>query len=444
VPAFLLFLLLVLGTFPARAQVPVSSCVSLGLPCQDVDLGGGAFGAYWPGTSHIGVVFGHRTADSRFGFINTELQARGFHTLGMKTRFPNNRSVDFEFVALDFRAAVRFLRSQPGITRVVLYGTSGGSPPAALYQAVAENGPSFCQMPGKLTKCRDEVTIGWTDSDKADAIVLLEGHDATNDLFSLNAAVTNEDDPDNLDPKLDPFSEANGYNPDGDSVYSEEFVDAYSKAQSRRMNKLILKALKMRKEIEQGKRDPADNAFVYPRVSARLQEISTGVLGCTSKPRRLLRDDGTISNPDILCTVRLPETGHREDDAESTESLTLTSFLSSAAIESSHSQDRVDFCSTNYSVVCAVRHTSVPILVMPGQAHYFIWDAEQIYENAGRSGGGHSRKHGKRGSIDKTFIMVEGMQHIGLTGCVDCPGGPYPNARRNAFDFIRDWINTRF
>jgi hypothetical protein len=171
VPAFLLFLLLVLGTFPARAQVPVSSCVSLGLPCQDVDLGDGARGAYWPGASHIAVIHTHRTADTRFSFLNTEFNERGYQSLGIKSRFPNDRSVDFEFITLDIRAAVRFLRSQPGITRVVLFGSSGGAPPAALYQAVAENGPSFCQMPHKLTKCRDEVTIGWTDSDKADAIV---------------------------------------------------------------------------------------------------------------------------------------------------------------------------------------------------------------------------------------------------------------------------------
>src|SRR4029077_7111476 len=110
---------------------------------------------------HIAVVFTHRTADTRFSFINTELVARGFSTLGIKSRFPNEKSVDFEFIALDMRAAVRYARSQPGITRVVLEGTSGGTPPVALYQAIAENGPSFCQVPTKLTKCTGEVTMGW-------------------------------------------------------------------------------------------------------------------------------------------------------------------------------------------------------------------------------------------------------------------------------------------
>jgi pimeloyl-ACP methyl ester carboxylesterase len=427
VAAVFLFLLVALGTSPARA----ATCVSLKLACTDVDLGGGASGAYWQGTGapHIAVVFTHRTADTRFSFINTELQARGFSTLGIKSRFPNEKSVDFEFIALDMRAAVRYARSQPGITRVVLFGWSGGTPVAALYQAIAENGPSFCQRPTKLTKCTGEVTVGWRASDKADGIVLLEGHDGTNELFSLNGAVTDEDDPDNLDPKLDPFSEANGYNPAGDSVYSQTFVDNYSKAQSQRMHHLILEAQKMRKDIEQGKRDPADNAFVYRRDSARLQQISTGVLGCTSKPRRLLRDDGTISDPHILCTVRLP--AHlREADAQSIADLTITSFLSANAIESQQSEDRVDFCSTNYSPTCGFGSISVPVLVMQGQAHYFIWDGEHIFENSA--------------SIDKTYLMVEGLAHNALAGCVTCPGGPYPHARSNAFNFIRDWINTKF
>src|SRR4029077_12227225 len=145
--------------------------------------------------------------------------------------------------------------------------------------------------------------------------------------------------------------------------------------------------------------------------------------------RRLLRDDGTISDPHILCTVRLP--AHlREADAQSIADLTITSFLSANAIESQQSEDRVDFCSTNYSSSCGFRYISVPVLVMPGQAHYFIWDQEHIFENSA--------------SIDKTFIMVEGLQHVGLTGCVSCPGGPYPHARSNAFNFIRDWINTKF
>lgn len=398
---------------------------------RPVTFDGGAEGLYFPGTSHIALLMTHRTQDLRVlgAPLALEPVRRGFHVLILNSRFDDEASVDWEWIAHDVRAGVRFLRDQPTITSVALLGWSGGAPTVSYYQAVAENGASFCQMPNKLTKCTDEQMSGWRYSDEVDALVFFEAHNgATNSLFKLNGAVTDEDNPDDLDPKLNPFSEANGYNPEGDSNYSEEFVDAYSKAQSRRMNGLIEKALKMRKDIEQGKRDPDDNDFVYHRASARLQEISTGVLGSTSQPRRLLRDDGTISDPHIIPTVRTPDPGQKEEDEESTVALTLTSFLSSAAIKSSHAQDRIDWCSTNYSTICAVQHISIPTLVMPGQAHYFMWDGEQIYE--------------KSASTDKTFMMVEGMAHS-MFGCLDCEGAPYLNATRNLWDFIEDWLNIR-
>ena len=41
---------------------------------------------------------------------------------------------------LDVKAAFDYAKSQPGITKVILLGHSGGSPVMSLYQAVAENG----------------------------------------------------------------------------------------------------------------------------------------------------------------------------------------------------------------------------------------------------------------------------------------------------------------
>lgn len=417
----LICLLLMAGTLPARAQVPV-------------DLGGGAEALYYPAASHIALLLVHRTADFRSHPSIPELTARGFPVLGVKTRFVRcgEACVDWEAIALDVRAGVRFLRSQRNVSRVVLVGHSGGGPTASYYQAVAEKGASFCRMPGKLTTCTDEQMQGWRDSDKADGIVFVDAHSgiAINVLLKLNGAVSRENDPSGgVDPELDPFSEANGYDPKGDSNYSPEFVDAYAKAQSRRMNHLIEKALKIEGDIEQGRRDPADNAFVFHRASARLPQISTSVLGCTTRPRRLLRDDGTVSDPQTVCTVRLPDPRQKEADARSTQKLTATSFLSANAIRSTHALEGIDWCSTNNSTVCAVRHISVPVLVAPGQAHYFIWDGEQIYENAR--------------TADKTLVVARGMNH-GLAGCARCPGGPYPNAARNLWDFVRDWLNARF
>src|SRR5262249_54106362 len=111
------------------------------------------------GTPHIAIVMMHRTGN----FLNlpacSEMSNRGFVLLCVNTRFDNNESqAIFEQTALDVKAGVNFLRQNqsgltPGLTKIVLWGYSGGGPAMSFYQAVAETGVAFCQDPHKLVKC---------------------------------------------------------------------------------------------------------------------------------------------------------------------------------------------------------------------------------------------------------------------------------------------------
>ncbi len=114
---------------------------------------------------------------------------------------------------------------------------------------------------------------------------------------------------------MDPFSANNGFNPNGDSVYSSNFVERYSRAQSRRMNDLIKEALDIKNAIEADKHFPKDDdAFIFYRDSARLSDFSTGVHGSTVNPADLLKNDGTIESGKIVKTVRAPDPSQREED----------------------------------------------------------------------------------------------------------------------------------
>src|SRR5215475_14842843 len=94
---------------------------------------------------HVGFVIGHRTANYLNHIACRELPSRGFLALCFNTRFQNNETqVRWEETPLDVKAAVEFVRRQPGITKVILFGHSGGGPLMSIYQAVAENGPSYC------------------------------------------------------------------------------------------------------------------------------------------------------------------------------------------------------------------------------------------------------------------------------------------------------------
>jgi hypothetical protein len=428
--SFLFAFIIVFGITNAFAQLTV----------EDVDLGDGALARYRASAvgpvSHVAFLAIHRTADFRNHQSTTELANRGFGTLGIRTRFGNSEAaVNWELIALDIRNGIRFLKDLKGHTHVILIGHSGGGPSTSYFQAVAENGPSYCKGPNKLTEC-PFTGAEFTPADRANGIVFADPHpgNTMTRLRALNASVVNEDQPFGpVNKKLDPFSEANGFNPDGDSVFSDHFVDKYSKAQSRRMNRLIREALKIRRQIERGKHNPADDAFVISRTSARLSDFSTGVHRGTLEPRKLLKDDGSIEDSQVVNTVRVPDPGNKQDDEGSVVNLTITSFLSANAIRSKHSLDDIDWCSSNNSTVCAVREISVPILVMTMQGHYFIRDGEQIYEESA--------------SADKDFVVVEGAIH-NLGNCPECAAfhgtGPYTNVPLNLWNYVADWANARF
>jgi hypothetical protein len=385
-----------------------------------IPLGSGAIGAlYVPDLGpppHVAFLVSHRNSSYVTHTSTTELSRRGFMVLGMNVRFGNNEAlVDWQDIALDVRAGVRFLRSQPGITTVILIGPSGGGPVMSFYQAVAENGPGYCQGPNKIVECSSQRLAGFVPSDRADGIVYLDAHPgvSVNQLRSLNAAVMNENRPfQSINPRLDPFSEKNGFNPTGDSVYSDAFQDRYFQAQSHRMNALIDKALEVKRQMAEGKYQPADEGtFVFYRSSARLATLSTGVHRGTLQPAKLLKNDGTVVTQ-VVNSVRIADPDSREDDqlmgsgnSAGVSELRITSFLTANAIRSTHSMDGIDWCSSNDTTICAIREIHVPVLIAAMGAHYFIRDNEILFENGAMA--------------DKDFIVVEGATHGG-TGCTEC------------------------
>ena len=437
--------------------------LSVGIPqaaaqliTEEVVLGDGALGRYRAPAvgpvSHIAFLAIHRTSDYRNHASSTNLANRGF---GSRTRFGNSEAaVNFELIALDVRNGIRFLKNVKGHTHVILIGHSGGGPTTSYFQALAENGSSYCQGRNKLTEC-PFTGAEFLPADRAAGIVYVDAHPGigVNQLRSLNASIVNEDQPFGpaTNKTLDPFDPAHGYNglppdhePDGDSTYSDHFVDKYAQGQSRRMNGLIEEAQQIKKKIELGlietanPNDLTQHPFPIFRANARLVQLSTGVQCCTLNPTGLLQDSsGTLSLPQIIHTVRVPQPEIREDDEDENEfeDLSLTSFLTANAIRSKHSLDesKIDWCSTNNSTPCAVANISVPTLVMAMQGHYFIRDGEYIYESAA--------------SKDKQFVVVEGATH-GLGNCNACADyhgtGPYTNVPLNLWNYVRDWANARF
>jgi pimeloyl-ACP methyl ester carboxylesterase len=383
---------------------------------------------------HVAVLLTHRTSNFLSHLATRELSRRGFMVLGLNPRSDNNETaVDFEMNALDIKSGVEFLRKQPGITKVLLFGHSGGGPATSFYQAVAEKGSSYCQGPNKLIECSNDLT----GLPRVDGLILMDAHPgiSVNALRSINPAVLDEADPRRIDPALDPFNPANGFNPDGNSNYSEAFKEKYFKAQADRMNRLIDAALAKLKRIRTSQAPyPDDDIFLVVRGDgARLMQLDTSVHHSTVKPQKLLKNDGTVVTQ-IVESVRTPATGLAESNAtfnDGTRLLTVRSFLSANAIRATDSMDGIDSCSSNNSTACALPNITVPLLITAMGAHYFIRDNEIHFEVAA--------------SKDKDYIVIEGATHGGTpcTACEKIPG-QYSNTVKNFFDYVAKWINARY
>jgi pimeloyl-ACP methyl ester carboxylesterase len=270
---------------------------------------------------HVGIVVMHRTANYLTHPACTELSKRGFMLLCMTTRYENNESmVDYEKLPLDVKAGVEFLRKQPGITKVLLFGHSGGGPLMSLYQAVAENGPAYCKGPNKLTECGDDLA----GLPPADGIIFADPNpgNSVNTLRRINPAAANEHNPPDAPPvaDVDMFDPKNGFNPNGASHYSEEFENRYYKAQADRMNRLIAMAQDKLARIKAKDYGYSDDDIVVIPWSGNpgsgaggsesgifVTQPDTPYFNSTARPQKLLLNDGTVATQVVQSAI-MPNT----------------------------------------------------------------------------------------------------------------------------------------
>jgi hypothetical protein len=290
-------------------------------------------------------------------------------------------------------------------------------------------------------KCSDE--LGGLP--RADALILWDAHpgNGVGVMRSLNAAIINDDEIINhhaapvFDPALDPFDPEHGYHPEG-SNYTEEFKERFFVAQAARMNRLVDLALEKIQGMQDGSYIYPDNdAFVVPATAGtRLANHDASIDHTTTRPQKLLRNDGSIEDCCVVESVRhVGQTPTVSQTFDGVGFSTVKSFLSVNSIRATHSMTGIDWCTSNNSTPCNLQVVSVPLLVMAMSGHYFIRDGEIIFDHAA--------------SRDKEYVIVEGAVHGG-TPCTACMpdgekyDGRYDNAVKNNFDFVTNWINSRF
>ncbi|HUK40650.1 MAG TPA: hypothetical protein VLX11_06400 [Candidatus Acidoferrales bacterium] len=384
--------------------------------------------------ARVGVVNMHEDGNRLADITCTELSKRGFYVLCMNGRSDNNEAADFwNDLPMDVATGVRYLKETVKVSRVILYGGSGGGPLMTFYQNVAQNGPSVCQGPNKLIPCSSELA----GLPPADGIILRDAHPGTavNTLRSINPALLRDDKPDQISPALDPFNPKNGFNPSGSSNYSQEFKERYFKAQAARMNRLVDQALTKLHAMDGGKYyyNDDDVFLVHGSEVGRLAELDLSIGNATLKPQKLLKNNGTMVT-EIVRSVRKPNLDlvkRAKSFQDGSKLLTVKSFLGTRAIRARDSMTDIDFCSNNNSTPCHLQKITAPILILGMGGYIFLRDNEIHYEVSA--------------SPDKEYVIIEGAAH-GIVPCKSCESfpGQYSNTVKNAFDYMQKWINTRF
>jgi hypothetical protein len=425
---------------PSSAQAPE------GVKTSFVRLGSGVPGVLYepvnPGAkAGIAVYVMHASGDYLQHSACTELSKRGYRVLcanNSTSKSGSENDQDIERLLPDASLGVQWLRKQPWVRKVVLFGHSGGGVLMSSYQGIAEGGRAACAGPEKIYKCSNALA----NLPPADGLMLIDSNYGTSlmTLFSLDPAIADEMSGQKRDPQLDLWNPANGFSDKG-ATYTPAFTRRFQSAVAKREQALVKAAQARLTAIESGQgRFSEDEPFVIPGANStgtnnKFFAQDVRFLSHTQKPRPLLHKDGSITT-EIVHTVRVPQnlkaTSSTYDAALKS---TVRRFLSTNAIRVSDdfgfdesSIHGVDWSSSNTAPFSTIRTVKVPLLTMGMTANWEYLAAETIYENAP--------------STDKTIAFVEGAQHV-FTPCKPCEKTPgqFGDTVKTLYDYIDGWLS---
>lgn len=167
--------------------------------------------------SQIAILVMHANTDYLSFSACTQMAKRGYLVLcannGGREGPVSGTDTGLDKMASDLRYGVAFLRKYPGVRKVVLWGHSGGGTLVTAYQEIAENGVKVCQGPEKIVKCPNSLA----NLPPVDGMILADSNWGLSvmTLFALDPAVVTEGDGMTLDPELNMFNSANGFNSAG-------------------------------------------------------------------------------------------------------------------------------------------------------------------------------------------------------------------------------------
>ncbi|MGW0949686.1 hypothetical protein ACWD4O_45150 [Streptomyces sp. NPDC002623] len=362
-------------------------------------------------------VFMHPRENQSRQYLSPYLLHAGYAVWGQTSRALNNDSdMVHEEVVLDTAAGMRMLKER-GFEDIVLIGSSGGTSLLSYYQWQASLPPEQRHTHGPhgvLTRFAEE------DMPAADFYVALAPHagEGVIMLNMLDPAVVDEANPTAIDPELDMFNPANGYQPFPEpSKYAPEWVAAYREGQRARTRRIDVIARTLIADYEETRRVVDRDNLSSPLARRALMSPYLTVYGTVANPAH--------TDPTIHPNDRVPGSifsgGHPLRGSYGPNSLgrilTARAWLStwsglSAQAEWTH----------------AAEHITVPTLVVAplGDTDAYPEEQEEIYSRVP--------------AADKTFLTLAHAHHYLFL----LPNAPVDyNPRDKAGEIVTKWLAER-
>jgi hypothetical protein len=364
-------------------------------------------------------------------FLAPEFAKRGYRVMLMN--YYGDEEVFDEFLA-PIAAAVKYLRTIPGVQKVVFAGHSTGGAELTFYQDVAENGAKACQEAVRLYKCKTADAEGLGP---ADGIMILDSNaGAIERVLALDPSVE-ENRSRAHKGELNLFDPGNGFDPERKSgTYSAGFVRNYLQAQSARQTRLIADASGRLAKIEKDQgvyKD--DEPFIingssnHTNDGARLDLADLTKLSKTRTPHPLLKADGSAPTQIIFSTrPGLADAAAMDKLGGATQNITVRHFLSFLGLSTKPdynvTADRVtgvEWRSTPNSIPGNVQGVKAPTLFVSATCAPHLVFTEIAYELSAAK--------------DKEFIGVDGADHS-FRPCKP----EYGDTAKHAFDYADRWL----
>ncbi|MEC3766962.1 alpha/beta hydrolase [Cupriavidus sp. SS-3] len=221
----------------------------------------------------------------------------------------NDLRLEHEIALFDVAAGMTHLR-ELGYEKIVLLGNSGG---AGLYTFYNQQSLTPREMRIARTPAGRPTNLGDLHMPEVDAFILVSPHPGQGKLLmsGIDPSVTDEDDPLQTDPALDPFSRGNGFDVEtGKATYAPAFIERYRAAQVDRVARIDARAkamlsakLEARRQVKSGSSTDADRrlaahapVFEVWRTDADLRSWDISLDPSDRKTGSLWGKDPFVSN----------------------------------------------------------------------------------------------------------------------------------------------------